>query len=81
MPHPEFVKEDILESKMSAVLAYLPVLCMIPRILEKKNPFVLAQGKQGLVLFLFALSGVIAAIRSPMAEPLGVSGMAEIIIL
>ena len=42
----------ILEGKIYAVVAYLSILCVIPLVLKKENPFVLAHGKQGLVIFV-----------------------------
>ena len=45
-------EEEILEGKIYAVLAYLSVLCVIPLVLKKDNPFVLSHGKQGLVIFV-----------------------------
>ena len=47
-----FSKEDILDGKVYALLAYLSILCILPLILKKNNAFVLAHGKQGLVLFI-----------------------------
>ncbi len=44
--------QQILEGKIFAILSYLSVLCIIPLVLKKDNPFVLKHGKQGLVLFL-----------------------------
>lgn len=43
---------DVREGKIYAILAYLSILCIIPLILKKDNPFVLKHGKQGLVIFL-----------------------------
>ena len=43
---------EIREGKVYALLAYLSILCIIPLALKKENPFVLAHGKQGLVLFV-----------------------------
>ena len=47
-----FSKEDILDGKIYALLSYLSILCIVPLILKKNNSFVLAHGKQGLVLFI-----------------------------
>ncbi len=47
-----FSKEDIFDGKIYALLSYLSILCIIPLILKKNNLFVLAHGKQGLVLFI-----------------------------
>ena len=60
-----FFKEDIIDGKMFALLAYLSILCIIPLILKKKNPFVLAHGKQGLVLFIAQVGVLILSIILP----------------
>jgi len=60
-----FFKEDIIDGKMYAVLAYLSILCIIPLILKKRNPFVLAHGKQGLVLFIAQVGVLILSIILP----------------
>ena len=66
MPYSKpFFKEDIIDGKMYAVLAYLSILCIIPLILKKKNPFVLAHGKQGLVLFVAQVGVLILSIVLP----------------
>ncbi len=44
--------QQILEGKVLALLSYLSILCIIPLVFKKENPFVLQHGKQGLVLFL-----------------------------
>ena len=51
---------------MYAVLSYLSVLCILPLILKKKNPFVLAHGKQGLVLFVAEAGMLILSIIVPV---------------
>jgi uncharacterized membrane protein len=43
---------QVLEGKVLALLSYLSILCIIPLVFKKENPFVLQHGKQGLVLFL-----------------------------
>ncbi|MBI5149548.1 MAG: hypothetical protein HZA28_02090 [Candidatus Omnitrophica bacterium] len=53
---------EILEGKGFAILAYLSILCIIPLILKKDNPFVLAHGKQGLVIFLGQVAVIIVSI-------------------
>lgn len=60
-----FSKEDILDGKIYAILAYLSILCIIPLILKKTNPFVLAHGKQGLVLFVTEVAVWILSIVLP----------------
>ena len=66
-----FSKEDVLDGKIYALLAYLSILCIIPLILKKNNPFVLAHGKQGLVLFIaqtavWILSIVLPCLFAPL---------------
>jgi len=62
-----FSRDDILDGKMYAVLAYLSILCIIPLIVKKKNPFVMAHGKQGLVLFVGEAGTLIFSIIIPWA--------------
>jgi len=45
-------EQQILEGKVFAILSYLSILCIIPLVFKKDNPFVLKHGKQGLILFL-----------------------------
>ena len=52
----------ILEGKSFAVLSYLSILCIIPLILKKDNPFVLAHSKQGLVIFIGQVAVMIMSI-------------------
>ncbi len=63
-------KEEVADGKMYALLSYLSILCIIPLILKKNNRFVLAHGKQGLVLFVaevgvLVLSIVLPVLRDP----------------
>ena len=60
-----FAKEDILDGKMYAVLTYLPILCIVPLILKKNNPFVLSHGRQGLVLFVAEVGTLVVSIVLP----------------
>lgn len=53
---------QVLEGKSFAVLSYLFILCIIPLILKKDNPFVLAHSKQGLVIFVGQVAVMIASI-------------------
>ena len=67
----DFSSEVITDGKIYALLSYLSILCIIPLILRKNNPFVLMHGKQGLVLFVseiavWILSIVIPFILAPM---------------
>ena len=61
-----FSKEVVLDGKIYALLAYLSILCIIPLIVKKNNPFVLAHGKQGLVLFVVQVAVWILSIVLPM---------------
>ena len=66
MPHKEsFSKADILDGKMYAVLAYLSIFCIVPLILKKNNTFVLAHGRQGLVLFVAEVGAMVVSIVLP----------------
>ena len=42
----------VREGKLFAILSYLFILSIIPLILKKDNDFVLAHGKQGLIIFI-----------------------------
>ena len=55
-------KNPILEGKMFALLAYLSILCIVPLVLKKENPFVLEHGKQGLVIFVGEVAVFVAHI-------------------
>jgi len=44
--------DQIVEGKVFAILSYLSILCIIPLVFKKENPFVLAHSKQGLVIFV-----------------------------
>ena len=61
--------DDVLEGKMYALLSYLSILCIIPLILKKSNPFVLSHGKQGLVLFVAEVGVFMLSIVIPWAYP------------
>ncbi len=65
MPQPVFSKDEILDGKMYAVLSYLSILCIIPLIIKKNNRFVLAHGKQGLVLFVAEVAMLVLSIVFP----------------
>jgi len=51
--------KEIQEGKIFAAVAYWPFLCILPLILKKGNKFACFHGKQGLVLFIFLVSGFI----------------------
>ena len=48
--------QTIREGKVFALLSYLSILCIIPLIIKKENPFVFFHGKQGLVLFVMEVA-------------------------
>lgn len=56
-------KEDkeIKEGKLFALLGYLSILCLVPLLLKKDNPFALHHGKQGLILFIWLVAAAIVA--------------------
>jgi fumarate reductase subunit D len=58
--------DPVVEGKPWAILAYLSILCFIPLIMKRDNPFVLYHAKQGLLLFvgsiLFSVSAIIPVI-------------------
>ncbi len=58
--------QQILEGKVFALLSYLTILCIIPLVIKRDNPFVLAHGKQGLVLFIGEVAVFVASIVLPM---------------
>ena len=60
-----FSKEDILDGKMYAVLAYLSIFCIVPLIFKKNNVFVLSHGRQGLVLFVAEAAALVVSIVFP----------------
>jgi len=49
---PQTESPEILEGKIFAILSYLSLLCIIPLVFKKSNPFVLSHGKQGLIIFV-----------------------------
>ena len=49
-------EQQIIEGKIFAFLSYLSILCIIPLVFKKDNPFVLQHGKQGLVLFVIQVA-------------------------
>ena len=63
--------EVILEGKIYAVIGYLSVLCVVPLVIKKDNPFVLSHGKQGLVLFVAQVALFIIHIVLPVLLNVG----------
>lgn len=66
MPKEGFAKADVLEGKMYAVLAYLSILCILPLIIKKENPFVLSHGRKGLVIFVAEVGTLVLSIVIPI---------------
>ena len=60
-----FSKEDVLDGKMYAVLAYLSIFCIVPLIIKKNNLFVLKHGRQGLVIFVAEVATLVISIVLP----------------
>lgn len=61
----KFDPQHIQDGKIFAILSYLSILCIIPLIFKKNNPFVLQHGKQGLVLFVAQAAAFIISIILP----------------
>ena len=61
---PSLAPDDpqVLDGKIFAFLSYVSILCIIPLAIKKDNPFVLAHGKQGLILFMGEAAVFIATI-------------------
>lgn len=53
---------EIKEGKIFAVVSYWFFLCILPFLLKKHNKFAVFHGKQGLVLFIFLVIGLIFSI-------------------
>ncbi len=72
----------IEEGKIFAVLGYLGLLCLIPLLAKKDNPFALFHAKQGLVLLI---AGVVLAwipfvgwfVVAPIIGILGIIGIVQ----
>ncbi len=52
----------IKEGKIYAVVSYWLFLCILPLLLKKDNKFAVFHSKQGLVLFIFLVAGLIFSI-------------------
>lgn len=76
--------KQVMEGKIFAILSYLSILCIIPLVLKRDNPFVLSHGKQGLVLFIgevavFVVSVIFEWILRPSIFVFGVFSLWGII--
>ena len=49
---PSHETPEVIEGKPLAILSYLSILCIIPLVYKRSNPFALHHGKQGLVIFV-----------------------------
>jgi len=58
--------QQILEGKVFALLSYLAILCIIPLVVKRENPFALAHARQGLVLFVGEVAVFVASIILPL---------------
>ena len=65
-------ESQVVEGKVFAILSYLSILCIVPLILKKENPFVLSHGKQGLVLFVGEVAVFIVSIVFPWLLKMGI---------
>ncbi len=61
----------LLNGKVISLLSYFPVLCIIPLLLKKDDPFVLSHGKQGLVIFMAEIGVFILSIIVPILLKIG----------
>ncbi len=50
---------EIQEGKFFAVISYISFLCILTLLLKKENKFALYHAKQGLVIFVFEVAGLI----------------------
>ena len=58
----KYHEKQILEGKIFAILSYLSILCIIPLVFKKDNPFALSHAKQGLVLFVMEVAVFIVSV-------------------
>jgi len=52
-------QKDINENKLVAAIGYIWILCLVPLLLKKNSKFCQFHAKQGLVLFIIELLGMI----------------------
>lgn len=58
--------KSIDENRIYALLSYLSLLCVIPLIQKKDNPFVMAHARQGLALFMCEFTAFLVTIVLPV---------------
>jgi len=59
---PTFDPKDVEENKVLACLSYVSILFLIPMLVKKDSKFCQAHAKQGLIMFIGLLFGVIPVI-------------------
>ncbi len=52
-------KKDIEENKVAAALSYVWILCLVPLFLKKNSKFCQFHAKQGLLLFIVEVIGMV----------------------
>jgi uncharacterized membrane protein len=55
-------EKDIQEGKFFAIISYIGFLCIVSLLLKKDNAFSLFHAKQGLVLFVLEVAGILITI-------------------
>ena len=58
--------KTIDENRVYALLSYLSLLCCLPLIQKKDNPFVMSHARQGLALFLAEFAAFLVTILLPV---------------
>lgn len=74
-------KNIIKEGRIYAVIGYFWVLCFIPLMLRKNNPFAVHHGKNGLMLFLAWLACLVISIFPVLGHMIAFAGIVIIFIL
>lgn len=54
-----FEAKDIADNKVIAALSYVWILCLVPLLLKKDSAFARAHAKQGLVLLIIEVVGMV----------------------
>jgi len=65
MPNQTDGGQPVFNERVLTLLAYFPFLCIIPLLVKKDDAFVLAHGKQGLVIFVAEVGVFILSIILP----------------
>lgn len=71
----------IRAGKLYAVIGYIWILCFIPLLLKKDNPFALHHGKNGLMLFLAWLACLVISILPVLGHIISFVGIVIILVL